>query len=239
MDRVMNYGNPASLSEPRLWTFPLSAIITTCTAFTAQLFLIYRAYRLTRENILLVIPLFLVSLTATILGLVHGTRVWMLSSLDQIPTIMDTLTPWLSMEVAADWLIAGTLLWAIRDSRTLYRRSGEVVWQLFRTAVQTGLIASLFASATMILRLVYPKSDYPLLTGVPIGFVYAGTIMDTLLCRQALRDMLSDAPLRSSNFKIADSTQTTNSTEETGPSYPSRTVDKSCGVQTESDSIPV
>ncbi|KAG2008890.1 hypothetical protein CC2G_014272 [Coprinopsis cinerea AmutBmut pab1-1] len=135
---VMNYGNPASLSEPRLWTFPLSAIITTCTAFTAQLFLIYRAYRLTRENILLVIPLFLVSLTATILGLVHGTRVWMLSSLDQIPTIMDTLTPWLSMEVAADWLIAGTLLWAIRDSRTLYRRSGEVVWQLFRTAVQTG-----------------------------------------------------------------------------------------------------
>ncbi|EAU89715.2 hypothetical protein CC1G_07440 [Coprinopsis cinerea okayama7 len=152
---------------------------------------------------------------------------------------MDTLTPWLSMEVAADWLIAGTLLWAIRDSRTLYRRSGEVVWQLFRTSVQTGLIASLFASATMILRLVYPKSDYPLLTGVPIGFVYAGTIMDTLLCRQALRDMLSDAPLRSSNFKIADSTQTANSTKETGPSYPSRTVDKSCGVQTESDSIPV
>ncbi|KAG2016520.1 hypothetical protein CC2G_009681 [Coprinopsis cinerea AmutBmut pab1-1] len=134
---IENYGNPESLLRPKIWPFPLSAIMTTLTAYVTQLFLTYRAYRLT-QNFFLVIPLVLVSTAAMVLGIIQGAMVWMLSSIEELSTLNATLTAWLTLEVAADWLIAGVLLWAIRASRTTYRRSGRVVKRLFRTAVQTG-----------------------------------------------------------------------------------------------------
>ncbi|EAU91013.2 hypothetical protein CC1G_02400 [Coprinopsis cinerea okayama7 len=208
---IENYGNPESLLRPKIWPFPLSAIMTTLTAYVTQLFLTYRAYRLT-QNFFLVIPLVLVSTAAMVLGIIQGAMVWMLSSIEELSTLNATLTAWLTLEVAADWLIAGVLLWAIRASRTTYRRSGRVVKRLFRTAVQTGLIASAFASVTMILYLAFPNTEYVLITGVPIGCVYAGTLMDTLLCRKVLRNMISDIQLHSEPvFSTEKSTRNTTS----------------------------
>ncbi|KAH6912263.1 hypothetical protein BKA70DRAFT_829840 [Coprinopsis sp. MPI-PUGE-AT-0042] len=194
-DAVVNFGNMGLFAEPKAWPFPTSTILTSVSAFVAQLFLIYRAYRLafrSKLRIFYVIPLVILSLAAFGLGLTVSVKVFLLKSTAELSTLNPLLTGWLTLEVATDVCTAGLLLWTLWDSKTHFKRTGKIIQRLLRTAVQTGVLMSVFAGITMILFLTFPNSEFVFITGVPIGCVYCLTLMDTLLCRKDLRAMIED-----------------------------------------------
>ncbi|KAJ3525437.1 hypothetical protein NMY22_g10580 [Coprinellus aureogranulatus] len=203
---VDNFANPGGLMGI-IWPFPLSAIMMTFTAFVVQLFLSYRILLLTKK-LYISIPLAVLATGCFICGTIVGVRVWLTGrirafvSMAELSTINTVLTVWLSSETAVDVAIAAILLFILHNSKSGLKNSDRVMERLMRASLQTGVCTGVFATMCMVLWLAKPGTMYYLIFGLPISRVYTCSLLDTLLARETLRDMLdgSDTYIGSSIF---------------------------------------
>ncbi|KAF8153405.1 hypothetical protein B0H34DRAFT_820766 [Crassisporium funariophilum] len=205
--RIVNFGNAdAILREHKpfqnllllirtpivpLWPYPFTAaFVTTFMAFVTQIFLSYRILRLTKNMYIFGIAVAL-SILSLSLGLTLSVKTWLLDSILEIHKLNRFLSVWLATEVGVDTFIAGTLIYILSKSRTGFERSDTVINRLIRTSIQTGAICSACSILCLVLFLALPDTQMFALFGIPIARLYANTMLDTLLCRQYLRGMLS------------------------------------------------
>ncbi|TEB24020.1 hypothetical protein FA13DRAFT_1739530 [Coprinellus micaceus] len=197
---VDNFANPEGLMRI-IWPFPLSAIMMTFTALVVQLFLSYRILLLTRRYYIS-IGLAILATGCFVSGMIVGVKVWLAGSMMELGSVNTVLTVWLSSETAIDVIIAVILLFVLHNSKSGLRNSDRVMERLMRTSLQTGVCTGLFATMCMALWLAKPGTMYYLIFGLPISRVYTCSLLDTLLARETLRDMLdgSDTYIGSSIF---------------------------------------
>ncbi|TFK20007.1 hypothetical protein FA15DRAFT_673921 [Coprinopsis marcescibilis] len=185
---VENFGNYAGLLIP-IWPYPLTIVVTALTAFVTQFFLSYRIFRLTKGRVMYFITIF-IELVTLALGFVCAVKAWSIRLATELAGLRPYLTAWLCLEMAIDVVICGMLLYTLGESRTGFAKSDTVIRRLMRAAIQTGCFAGIFAAITLILFLTKGDTQLFSMFGIPIGRVYSNTLMDTILCRGELRDLV-------------------------------------------------
>ncbi|TCD68569.1 hypothetical protein EIP91_010494 [Steccherinum ochraceum] len=186
---VTNFDNPSILLVA-LWPYTFTPIATAIAALVTQIFLGYRVYRLTKSPILYGIVVGL-SFPACILGIVCGTKAWIIRESAKLIVLNKLVTAWLGLQVAADLFITGALTIVLLRSRTGFRKTDTVLYRLIRGAIQTGLFAGIFSLGDLATFLQYPDTNLYGMFAIPIGRIYTNTLLDTLLTRDELRDQLS------------------------------------------------
>ncbi|KAF5382543.1 hypothetical protein D9615_002827 [Tricholomella constricta] len=185
---AQKFNDPMAL-HAHTWPYRTVALTTAIAAFLAQMFLGYRIFRLTRNKIGYCIIIFL-SLTCLVLGILSGSA-FNLKIITHAADLKFVLTAWLCLEVCVDSLITGVLCYILSRSRTGFHTSDTIIKRLIRASVQTGLFTGLFTMVSLVLFLKFPTSHLSTVFGFPVGRVYSNTLMDTLLVRHTLRELVN------------------------------------------------
>ncbi|KAG2009546.1 hypothetical protein CC2G_012465 [Coprinopsis cinerea AmutBmut pab1-1] len=190
---IDGYSNPARVLEIA-WPLPMSANIMALTAFIVQLFLSYRIYLFTDRNKRLLAFLVPLCIANCCLGQGVAVKVWQADSIAQLRSAHGFLTAFLSLQVATDILLAGCLIYILHERKSAaFRASERALNRLMKISLQTGLCTAIFALMCLVLWLALPKTQYYMIFGIPISRVYTCTLMDTLLSRRHLRNILQSS----------------------------------------------
>lgn len=186
---VDDFDNPLALARS-VWPYPAWVFIATVTACITQVFLAYRILRL-KKSITLYATLLVLAAAAFVFGIFFGIKVCNVKTLIQTTGLSPLISVWLCLEVVVNVLITGILLHSLSRSRTGFQRSDSIINRLMQTTVQTGLFTSVASILTLALYLADKNTEFYNLFGVPTSRLYSITLMHTLLCREALRGMIS------------------------------------------------
>ncbi|KAI0078275.1 hypothetical protein K474DRAFT_1706666 [Panus rudis PR-1116 ss-1] len=186
---VTNYTNPDILAIG-LWPHMFTPVATALAAIMTQVFLGYRIYRLSNSIYLYGIVL-AIAFPGCVLGIITGIRAMILQELDKLVALEKIIIGWLTLQVSCDFLITGTLIYILWNSRTGFRKTDSVLYRLMRGAIQTGLFAGIFSIADLITFLALPQTNLYGMFAIPIGRIYTNTLLDTLLARDELREKLA------------------------------------------------
>ncbi|CAA7269853.1 unnamed protein product [Cyclocybe aegerita] len=207
---IHNYGSIPSLIEEPPWTLPWVLIASAGTAFITQLFLGYRLWRLRRHVIIFI---FVSILAAVSFGFALAFVILRQTSFWTPNRIWGAL--WFSMQVVVDATISVSLIYTLVKSRTGFERSDTVVNRLVRTAIQTGSLFSLFSLLSLILYFVRPSATLYQFFYFAVTHLYANTLMDSLLCRQHLREVWDKPQYAISGLEFHLDTSSTQSKDRT------------------------
>ncbi|KAH6879327.1 hypothetical protein BKA70DRAFT_1345514 [Coprinopsis sp. MPI-PUGE-AT-0042] len=172
---IANYGHMEVFFTGE-WDFSLKIIVSLSTFLRA-----FRLLSSFRWKYLVASLLTVFSVAGCTCGTVLGIRLFPLPS---------GLQDWFHTKVISDCSIAATLAWTLKLSSTSFQGSQRVLKRLLRASIQTGAIASIFAIITLVVYLCLPNTFLAKITAIPIGSIYCASVMDTLLSRQSLREML-------------------------------------------------
>lgn len=197
------YSDPMALPNPTK-LFAWTNISFSITALLVQTFLSYRIYRLKGSMIGVSITCFL-AIVSFILGVVIAVSVTRLRSLAEAVTLGSITIVWLCLEIIVDWINAGALTIILLRSRTGLHRSNRIINRLIRASLQTGLFATTFTTVSLILFLKYPNTQLFSILGLPLGRLYSATIMDTLLVRRRLRQIVRGRRTATSSIWMLES----------------------------------
>ncbi|KAH6912776.1 hypothetical protein BKA70DRAFT_1422340 [Coprinopsis sp. MPI-PUGE-AT-0042] len=175
-----------------VWAHQMTIALTAIIAFLTQFFLSYRTYRLTKAKVLFGMSI-VAEVGALTSGIVCTVRSFRLHSVVQLSSLKPYIAAWLISETITDLAVCGLLLWTLARSRTGFTASDTVVKRLMRGALQTGCFAGIFAVITLILFLTSRDTQLFSLTGIPISRLYSNTLMDTILCRGVLREIMNQS----------------------------------------------
>ncbi|KAJ7463575.1 hypothetical protein FB451DRAFT_457146 [Mycena latifolia] len=186
---VTNFANPR-VAEIALWPYSLTAFMTTVLALINQMFQAWRIYVFTKNKIL-VGSLVVAALVTCGVGITAAIQSWILSELAKLIALQPVVEANLTLQCAIDVIIAIVLTVIFSRSKTSFRRTDEVLNRLIRTAVQSGFFTAVFALGTLLLFRFSPGTQIFVLFALPIGRIYTHTMMDSLITREELRDLLT------------------------------------------------
>ncbi|KIK01962.1 hypothetical protein K443DRAFT_6495 [Laccaria amethystina LaAM-08-1] len=203
---VSNWGNMAILGE-LVPTLLIEVLFNGLTAFLVQSFLATRAWHLSNRNIWITgLIVFLVlgefgcilgyslyffphsnSLTSrfhpayTAISLQYRTFV----ELAQLKTLSITVNV---LAATGDVLIAGTLCSLLHFSRTGFHRTDTIINKLIIFSVNTGLLTSLCAIASLVSILAAGQTFIYIAFFFCMGRLYTNSLIATLNARKSIRD---------------------------------------------------
>ncbi|KAK7041649.1 hypothetical protein VNI00_009256 [Paramarasmius palmivorus] len=195
---VTNYANPAILGKC-VWSLLAEVLFNGLTGFLVQSFLTHRVWRyltLSRRNSSLSFTTIIVTGVAVILVLAEFGCItaFAIIALVRVKSFDDLATmKWLSILVnalaaAADVYIAAVLCFLLQGSRTGFQRSDTIIRKLIMYAVNTGLLTSLCAVASLISITAAPNTFIYITFFFCIGRLYANSLLATLNARRRIRE---------------------------------------------------
>jgi len=183
---VSNWGNTAILGE-LVPTLLIEVLFNGLTAFLVQSFLATRVWRLSNGNIwitgligCLIIGEFGCILAYTAISLQYETFV----QLTQLKTLSITVNV---LAASGDVLIAGTLCTLLHSSRTGFHRTDTIINKLMIFSVNTGLLTSLCAVASMVSILTAGRTFIYIAFFICMGRLYTNSLLATLNARKSIR----------------------------------------------------
>lgn len=186
---VQNYNHPEAL-QLLIWPLPFTVLIITVVAFLVQTFLAYRILCLTRSRLLYGVTI-LASMLALVAGLVCSVTVWKFRLGSEAVRGERVITIWQASEVGVDSMITITLIVVLLRLRNNFHRSNTLINRLIRGAIQSGLVTSIFAVLSTALFFKYPVAHFYAIVSFSSAHLYSITIMNTLLVRHRLRQLVS------------------------------------------------
>ncbi|KAJ7598007.1 hypothetical protein C8J56DRAFT_921540, partial [Mycena floridula] len=209
---ITHYGDPAKLDGtpfpsdiPQL---PFTSIFTSLAAFMTHVYLCWRLYQLNMKKYLVVGLILLATISCSI-GISNGIRAMRIGVNSKLGVLLPMTEAWLSMQLSLDLLITGLLGYVLYQSRTGFRVADTVIARLIRGAVQTGFFASAMSLADMLMFKLSGTTMLYMFFAMCIGRMYTNTLMDTLLCRTTLQELLESNGIRdmeSHEWRAGDST---------------------------------
>ncbi|KAF8798641.1 hypothetical protein BYT27DRAFT_7218441 [Phlegmacium glaucopus] len=165
---ITNWGNAAQ---------PISVIFTGMTALIVQSFLTMRIWRLSGGNIYLA-------------GSSLPHRQFCIAHFKDLASLTKIKRESISVNIlgaATDLLIAAMLCTLLNLSRTGFRKSDTLINKLILFSVNTGLITSLFALASMVSILVAGNTFIYISFFFCLGRLYTNSLLSTLNVREMIR----------------------------------------------------
>ncbi|KAJ7463625.1 hypothetical protein FB451DRAFT_1265074 [Mycena latifolia] len=185
-----NFANP-SVVAISLWPYPFTAFMTAILALINHMFQAWRIYVFTKSKIL--VGFLVVAALATCgMGIAAAIQSWILSELAKLIALQPVVEANLALQCAIDVIIAIRLTVSFSHSKTSFVRTDKVLNKLIRTAVQSGFFTAVFALGTLLSFRFSPGTYMIALFALPIGRIYTHTMMDHLITREQLRNLLSN-----------------------------------------------
>ncbi|KAG9314925.1 hypothetical protein JVU11DRAFT_4033 [Chiua virens] len=181
---VKNYGNPDALAFG-IWPYGFTPLGTALAAFVTQLYLGLRIWRLTSNKFLFAVVVIL-AIPSFIVGAILSTRAIDIGVISELERLTPLVIAWLSLQVITDAFISITLVSIFVRWKGGFRKTDSILNRLIRGAIQTGVLAGIFAICDLISFFALPHMYLYDMFALPIGRIYTNTLMDTLLTRQRI-----------------------------------------------------
>ncbi|KAG7087223.1 hypothetical protein E1B28_013205 [Marasmius oreades] len=186
---IVNYGKPLTLGVA-VWSLLAEVLFNGFTGFLVQSFLTRRVWRLSKKNYYLAAPAFFLVFAEFGCIIAFGIK-----ALVSVKTFEDLGTmKWLSVLVnalaaAGDVYITASLSYLLQGSRTGFQRSDAMIRKLINYAVNTGLLTTCTAIASLISILAAPNTFIYIAFFFAIGRLYANSLLCTLNARPLIRQV--------------------------------------------------
>ncbi|KIK02597.1 hypothetical protein K443DRAFT_513791 [Laccaria amethystina LaAM-08-1] len=185
---ITNWGNVAFLGE-LVQTLLIEVLFNGLTTVMVQCFLATRIWRLSDRKIWLIVIIVLlvfgefgVNLAYTIISLRFDTFA-QLAHLEGLSLATNALA------AAGDIVIAASLCTILHRSRTGFHRSDTIISKLIVFSVNTGLLTSLCALASLVSILAWPNTFIYIAFFFCIGRLYTNSLLATLNARKKIREL--------------------------------------------------
>ncbi|KAJ7351184.1 hypothetical protein DFH08DRAFT_992390 [Mycena albidolilacea] len=143
--------------------------------------------------------LLVISLANCGIGCTVAIEMWIFSKLSELVALQPIIEGNLGLQCAVDAIIAtdpddrSAVIMTVMFSRwrtNFFADTDKLLNRLIRTAVQSGFFPAVFALGTLLSSRFSPGTYMVSLFSLPIGRIYTHTMMDQLIAREELRDML-------------------------------------------------
>ncbi|KAJ7433615.1 hypothetical protein B0H11DRAFT_2296754 [Mycena galericulata] len=188
---ITNYYNNDAL-EVMVWSVSLEAVPTGVTAALVQSFYAYRVWRMSHHNVLLTgLILILVMATAAC-----GTA-WVVLALEaqtyeRLLRISPLTISINALSTGVDVIITTTLCTMLYQTRPMSLATETMINRLILFTINTGLLTSLCAVASLISLIVSPKTLIYASFYFCIGRLYSNALLASLNARSVIRGQIND-----------------------------------------------
>ncbi|KAJ6566476.1 hypothetical protein B0H19DRAFT_1137918 [Mycena capillaripes] len=188
---ISNYYKHDAL-QSMIWSVSLEALPTGVTAGLVQSFYAYRVWRMSKRNLFL---------TGLILALVVATgacgTAWVVLALQadtyqRLLRISPLTISINALSTAADVIITSTLCFMLYRTRPTSLRTETMVNRLILFTINTGLLTSLCAVASLISLIVSPSTLIYASFYFCIGRLYSNALLASLNARDVIRGHIND-----------------------------------------------
>lgn len=161
--------------------FAISGALTGVISGSVQLFFAWRVKILT-SNIWLVAIVSVTALAGTAGSIGSTIEALKVGGFARFPDIKGWVILWLVGACAADILITVILVWHLKNHKTGFRGSDELVDRIIRSTVQTGVITTVCALIDLLTYLLDPTGLH-LVFNLPLAKLYTNTLLSSLNSR--------------------------------------------------------
>ncbi|KAJ6492095.1 hypothetical protein C8R45DRAFT_1073468 [Mycena sanguinolenta] len=186
---VVNWGNPVVFLEIPTG-LPVHVALVAVTTLFCQAFFLYRLWRFSRKNRVLVGILGLGSLAVCAIDFL--ITVQMLENPRPSTYQGDTaeIVSMFSVRAASELCLALTLVWYIHRGTIGFDRTNFVITRIIQYTVATGLVSSILALACVIADVLMPQSFIFMALHFSLGRMYTNALLASLNSRKNLRAAL-------------------------------------------------
>jgi len=181
---VTDWGNPVQLQKI-VWSLLVEVILTGITAFIIQVFLTIRIWRLSHNKYITGTCLILAA-GGLVVTFVYVAKAFQLENFSDIAKAKAESLAINIFGAATDLLIAGTLCTILSFSRTGFQRTDAIINKLILFSVNTGLLTSLCALASLISILAAPQTFIYIAFYFCLGRLYTNSLLATLNARKII-----------------------------------------------------
>ncbi|KIK02622.1 hypothetical protein K443DRAFT_677467 [Laccaria amethystina LaAM-08-1] len=185
---ITNWGNEAFLNEI-VRTLAVQVIFSGFTTFIVQCFLAWRIWRLSGGKVWLIVIIVLlilgefgVNLAYTIISLRFET----FAQVTHLKALSITIN---ALAAAGDTVIAASLCTMLHRSRTGFHRSNTIITKLIVFSINTGLLTSFCALASLVSILAWPTAFIYIAFFFCLGRLYTNSLLATLNARKSIREL--------------------------------------------------
>ncbi|KAJ7065239.1 hypothetical protein C8F01DRAFT_736225 [Mycena amicta] len=199
---VSNYDNPVELSQI-VWSLLVEVLFNGLTALLVQSFLAVRIWRLSNGNAWLTgaaLILILGEFGCVLAFVGLSLRLHTFVELTELKLLSVTVN---ALAAAGDVLIAATLCKLLHSSRTGFHRSDTMIRKLMVWAVNTGLVTSLCAIASLVSITVAGNTFIYILFFFCMGRLYCNSLLATLNARKMIRGAADGVHTTSENLSLS------------------------------------
>ncbi|KAJ7629574.1 hypothetical protein B0H17DRAFT_1340027 [Mycena rosella] len=199
-----------------IWSVSLEALPTGVTAALVQSFYAYRVWRMSHHNVILTgMILLLVMATSGVLNLTHklpplriaGRSLWYCMGVlaleartyERLLRISPLTISINGLSTGADVIITTTMCFMLRQTRPASLATETMINRLILFTINTGLLTSLCAVASLVSLIVSPKTLIYASFYFCIGRLYSNSLLASLNARTVIRGQINDID---TNFHI-------------------------------------
>ncbi|KAJ7460741.1 hypothetical protein FB451DRAFT_1270178 [Mycena latifolia] len=183
---ITNYNNPPQLNN-LLWSLLVEVLFNGLTALLVQSFLTVRIWRLSKRNKWLTgtaLSLVLAEFGCVLAYVGMSLRLHTFAEITRLKALSIAVN---ALAASGDVFITSILCFLLLRSRTGFKRSDTMIKKLVLFFVNTGLITSLFAIASLISITVAPTTFIYILFFFCMGRLYSNSLLAILNAREMIR----------------------------------------------------
>ncbi|KLO17951.1 hypothetical protein SCHPADRAFT_900136 [Schizopora paradoxa] len=182
---ITNFFNPAHLNAIEA-TLRHMVILNVVIIAVVQGFFLFRVWRLSQKNYVLVGILGILNGAQFVSIAVYYGKCYHMTSLAQLQTLLTLEKICNVFGAVSDISIAGTLVFLLRKSRTGFKRTETLVNRLVMFTINTGLITSMCAIMALVSVLAWPNTFLYIAFYLLISRLYTNSLLATLNARASL-----------------------------------------------------
>ncbi|KAF9463770.1 hypothetical protein BDZ94DRAFT_588844 [Collybia nuda] len=188
---VTNYFNPSSL-QFMIWSLLIEALFTGLTGALVQTFYTARVWRLSKRNIPLTFGILFLVVANAGCGTAWVILAMSFKTFENLLDISGLTLTINALSTAVDIIIAASLCIMLNNARTGFKKSDTIINRLILFVVNTGVLTSCCALASLISLLASPKSLIYASFYFCIGRFYTNSFLATLNARKSLTGTVDD-----------------------------------------------
>ncbi|KAA1469914.1 hypothetical protein DENSPDRAFT_651043 [Dentipellis sp. KUC8613] len=191
---VNNFNNPAAITTAN-WVFATDPAMTAIISTMVQLFFCWRVKVLTGRT-WVVCLLVTGSIVAGLGGIATSIAIGIVPNWLEFQKFKVSVIVWLATSALVDSTITAILVWYLRQHKTGFRGSDDVLDRIIRITVQTGLVTSIWAIIDLGLFLG-SSSGLHLAFNFPLSKLYSNSLLSSLNSRREWRLSSSESEHKS------------------------------------------
>ncbi|PPQ71709.1 hypothetical protein CVT26_007626 [Gymnopilus dilepis] len=189
---ITDYHNEDSLRILN-WPVLMEALFTGVNAGIVQTFYTFRVWRLSKQNYYLSSVILFLILSTTGCGTAWVVLSMQFKTYQQLLTISPLTITINALSTTVDVLIASSLCIMLHNSRTGFKRSDSIINKLIVFIVNTGVLTTCCAVASLICLVASPHSLIYATFYFCIGRFYTNSFLATLNARRSFSSRIDDS----------------------------------------------